>query len=64
MYKGLKTIGSDSYYFDGNSGAAKSGFLTASNGNTRYFRGGTYKMAKAGSVRQREKKDTSIHPTE
>ena len=41
MYKGLKTIGSDSYYFDGNSGAAKSGFLTASNGNTRYFQGGT-----------------------
>lgn len=45
MYKGLKKIGSYSYYFDGKTGAAKQGFLTAANGNVRYFRGGTYRMA-------------------
>lgn len=45
MYKGLKKVGKYYYYFDGTTGAAKSGFVTASNGNTRYFRGGTYRMA-------------------
>ncbi len=37
MYRGLKKIGSYYYYFDGTTGAAKSGFLTAANGNVRYF---------------------------
>ena len=55
MYKGLKKIGGYSYYFDGNTGVAKSGFLTAANGNTRYFRGGTYQMA-TGWVTSRDKK--------
>ena len=45
MFKGLKKIGGYSYYFDGTTGKAKAGFLTAANGNTRYFRGGTYRMA-------------------
>lgn len=45
MYKGLKKVGNYYYYFDGSTGVAKSGFLTAANGNTRYFRGGTYIMA-------------------
>ena len=37
MYRGLKKIGSYYYYFDGSTGATKSGFLTAANGNVRYF---------------------------
>ena len=45
MYRGLKKIGAYYYYFDGTTGAAKSGFLTAANGNVRYFRGKTYVMA-------------------
>ena len=45
MYRGLKKIGSYYYYFDGTTGAAKSGFLTAANGNVRYFRGKIYTMA-------------------
>ena len=45
MYMGLKKIGAYYYYFDGTTGAAKSGFLTAANGNVRYFRGKTYVMA-------------------
>lgn len=45
MYKGLKKIGSYCYYFDKTTGASKSGFLTASNGNVRYFRAKTYIMA-------------------
>lgn len=45
MYRGLKKIGSYYYYFDGSTGATKSGFLTAANGNVRYFRGKTYIMA-------------------
>lgn len=45
MYRGLKKIGDYYYYFDGTTGAAKSGFLTAANGNVRYFRGKTYVMA-------------------
>lgn len=44
MYTGLKKIGSYYYYFDGSTGAAKSGFLTAANGNTRYFRNKYYTM--------------------
>ena len=55
MYKGLKKISGYSYYFDGNTGVAKSGFLTATNGNTRYFRGGTYRMA-TGWITSRDKK--------
>ena len=31
MYRGLKKIGAYYYYFDGTTGAAKSGFLTAAN---------------------------------
>ena len=45
MYRGLKKIGAYYYYFDGTTGAAKSGFLTAANGKVRYFRGKTYVMA-------------------
>lgn len=45
MYTGMKKISGNYYYFDPSTGAAKSGFITASNGNTRYFRNKYYTMA-------------------
>lgn len=45
MYVGKKKIGNYYYYFDKSTGAAQKGFITASNGNTRYFRSKSYRMA-------------------
>ena len=55
MYKGLKKIGNYRYYFDHGTGVAQTGFLRAANGNVRYFRNGTYRMA-TGWIMTRDKK--------
>ena len=60
MYKGLKTIGRIPIIFDGNSGAAKTGFLDSFQWKyTRYFRGGTYKWQRGWHTSPEGEKDIS-----